>query len=47
MAATGPEEVRYDLPELTPAGGRELTDFAAGYDPYIAEWEGLIAAALG
>jgi hypothetical protein len=40
-------EVTYDLTPLTPEGARDLTEFAAGYDAYIAEWERLIAAALG
>jgi hypothetical protein len=40
-------EVTYDLTPLTPDGALDLTEFAAGFDAYIAEWESLIAAALG
>jgi hypothetical protein len=40
-------EVTYDVTPLTPGGARDLTEFAAGFDAYIAEWETLIAAALG
>jgi polyketide cyclase/dehydrase/lipid transport protein len=39
-------EVTYQLTALTDAAGRQLADFADGYDAYLLSWQEAIAALL-